>query len=77
MAELVYAAPQTGVLVAEDCDVFMVRKPSDVQVQVLLLTPSTGYSLYMSTRYNGAWADWIEVDHFDVSDILLDKWRVV
>jgi len=38
------------------------------------LIPSSGaqgYSLHMSTRYNGAWADWIEVDHFDVSDILL------
>lgn len=36
-----------------------------------------GFSLHLSTRYDGAWVDWILVDHFDVSDILLDKWKVV
>lgn len=35
-----------------------------------------GYTLHLSVRYCNAWQPWGEVDHFDVEDILNDKWNV-
>ena len=36
-----------------------------------------GYTMLMSVRYNDEWQPWGEVGHFDVGDILYDKWRLV
>jgi hypothetical protein len=36
-----------------------------------------GYTLLRSLRYNDEWQPWIEVESFDVDDILYEKWRLV
>lgn len=35
-----------------------------------------GYEMWLSVRYNGEWQPWGTVGHFDVDDILTDKWSV-